>query len=757
MKAVSFSIQRYPFVGILLAAIIGILLGSALGTSFWLLAAVVLVVLLLIPFRRHGGMCWGATVVVFAVIQLWGWNLSPARSLAEFLDHQVDGVSVRGIVSGEPRVSHSGSVTFSLRIQELRDLNDGKIITTAPLSVQVHWAGPVPSYGDLVSFQGAPGRPASPRNPGEMDYRHWLERHGIYTRIEVDPSMPGIIDSSGYGNSLLAFAIRARQRMEEILSIDLTGAPDVRGAIEGICLGVTEHAPEGFTDEFRYTGTMHLFAVSGLHVGMLAVILWFLLKAFRVPRLPAVFLTIPTLFLYVLVTGMKMGSIRSATMASILLIGVTLFRRSPLLNTLAAAAFLQLSLDTNDLFSAGWQFSYSVVSAIIVFAPIIEAWLIRFHERDPFLPLKLITPRENLEFNAWKHLSGLSAVSASAWVGAIPATLAYFHLISLSAFGANLLAVPLAFLVLSLGALSLASGMCSSWIAGAFNNANWLVTKLLLLVVQSSALVPGGHFFVGAPAWNPQMTLLDLRGSTCAILRDGRSFGLVDAGKKRDATSTVIPCLEADGANSLQSVVITKTDAAHLGGLSHINREFSISSIALPPVDGRSSVAKAFLSQYHASSLKRLYQGDCLQLLPRIRAETVYPTRETPGDILIPRLLLGNTRILMLPKMTPEVIKGLELIPQESLKAEILILPLGECDFSSTLSLIRSVAPRLLISPADHFSRLAVPSGEWQGILKKEGIGFMRQDETGAVTIVSNGRETTVRPFLKKDQEMILR
>jgi ComEC/Rec2-related protein len=648
-------------------------------------------------------------------------------------------------------------VTFPLKILEMRDLGDGKLITTAPLLLQVHWAGSVPCYGDLVSFQGTPGRPAPPCNPGEMDYRQWLERHGIYTRIEVDPSIPGVIDSSGHGNPLLACAIKARQRMEEILSIDLTGAPEVRGAIEGICLGVTEHAPEGFTDEFRFTGTMHLFAVSGLHVGMLAVILWFILKAFRVPRLPAVFLTIPTLFLYVLVTGMKMGSIRSATMASILLIGLILFRRSPLLNTLASAAFLQLALNTNDLFSAGWQFSYSVVFTIIVFAPIIEAWLIRFHEPDSFLPAKLVSPRENLEFKAWKHLSGLSAVSASAWLGAILPTLAYFHLISLSAFGANLLAVPLSFLVLSLGALSLASGMCSSWIAGAFNNSNWLVTKLLLFVVTSSALVPGGHFFVGAPAWNPEMTLLDLQGSPCAILRDGWSFGLVDAGNKRDAASTVIPCIEAAGANSIQSVLITKNDAAHLGGLPLIKQESSIFSMALPPVDGRSSVAKALLSQEHSASLKRLSEGDRWRLLERIRAETIYPPREKPSDFLMPRLLIGNTRILMLPKMTPEVIKDLSVIPQESLKAEILILPLGGCDFSSTLALIRKVSPRLLISPVDRHSGLGVPSGEWRGILKDEGIGFMRQDETGAVTIVSNKRETAVHPFLKKDQKMILR
>lgn len=696
-------------------------------------------------------------MATFAVIHLWSWNLSPARSLAGSLADLDDAVSVRGIVCGEPRISHSGSVTFPLKIKEVRDLKDERIITTAPLSVQVRWAGALPCYGDLVSFQGTPQRPAPPRNPGEMDYRRWLERHTIYTRIEVDPSMPGVIDSSGHGNPLLAFAIRARQRMEEILSIDLTGAPEVRGAIEGICLGVTEHTPEGFTDEFRFTGTMHLFAVSGLHVGMLAVILWFLLRAFRVPRIAAVILTIPSLFLYVLVTGMKTGSIRSATMASILLIGVTLFRRSPLVNTLAAAAFFQLAMDTNDLFSAGWQFSYAVVFAIIVAAPRIEARLIRLHEPDPFLPVKLITPREKLEFNAWKHVSGLSAVSASAWLGAILPTIAYFHLISLSAFGANLLAVPLAFLVLSLGALSLVSGMCSSWIAGAFNNANWLITKLLLFVVKASALVPGGHFFVGAPVWNPEMTLLDLRGSTCAILREGSGFAMVDMGKKRDATSTVIPCLEADGANSIHSVLITKTDAADLGGLPLIKRELSVSSLALPPGDGRSSVAKALLSQHSPSSLKRLYQGDCWTLLPRIRAEILYPPRETPGDFLIPRLLLGNTRILMLPKMTPEVMGALGSIPQESLKAEILILPLGGCDFSGALALIRRIGPKLLISPVDHFSPRGVPGGEWQWILKKEGIHLMRQDETGAVTIVSNQRENAVRPFLRKDQEIILR
>jgi ComEC/Rec2-related protein len=491
---------------------------------------------------------------------------------------------------------------------------------------------------------------------------------------------------------------------------------------------------------------------------MLAVIVWFALRALRVPRSWAVFCTIPLLFFYVAVTGLKMGSIRSATMTSVLLLGLVLFRRSPLLNTLAFAAFLQLAVDPEALFSPGWQFSYTVVFAILLAAGPIEQWVGSLYVPDPFIPPKLLTFRERFGFDSWKRLAGLAAVSAAAWIGSLIPTIVYFHLISFSALGANMLAVPLAFGVLSLGVLSLMAGTFSLWVAGAFNNANWLITKLLLLVVQSSALIPGGHWFIGPPGKPyPEMTILDLRGASCAVIRSSGDFALVDSGRANDARVTVLPFLESSGANSIRRALITRSDAAHLGGLPLIKQESSIFSMALPPVDGRSSVAKALLSQEHSASLKRLSEGDRWRLLERIRAETIYPPREKPSDFLMPRLLIGNTRILMLPKMTPEVIKDLSVIPQESLKAEILILPLGGCDFSSTLALIRKVSPRLLISPVDRHSGLRVPSGEWRGILKDEGIGFMRQDETGAVTIVSNKRETAVHPFLKKDQKMILR
>jgi len=753
--------QRFPFAGLLIAAISGILLASWLGQTWWLIAALFFGALLLVPLRKQGGLVWILTTAVFSLLQLWQWNEVPARKLALYFDTHPQEISVQGIVAAEPKISASGMANFSLAVESLSGLDEIQNSITLPVQVGVFWVGAIPKYGDRVNFQAVATRPPSQRNPGGFDYRGWFERHEIFTEFKLDPAEPGIIVSHDHGNPAIAWAIASRHRMEEILSTDLVGsllgAPEVLSAIKGIVLGVTENAPSGFTDDFRFTGTMHLFAVSGLHVGMLAIIIWFLLNALRIPRPWAVPAMIPLLFIYVLVTGMKMGSIRSATMISLLLCGSMLYRGSPPFNTLAASALFQLGWDTNTLFSAGWQFSYSVVFAILTVAPLLEQRLERIHVRDPFLPEKLLTRRERWELSTWKHLSGLLSVSIAAWIGSLIPTIAYFHLISLSAIGANLLAVPLAFAVLSLGALALLTGGFSLWVAGAFNNTNWLVTKLLLLVVQGSAMLPGGHWFVGAlPKPYPVVTIFDLGGASCMVIQSGGKFALVDAGGKRDAMWDILPFLESSGANAIQSVLITKEDAAHLGGLLQIQKEIPVRHVSLPfsTTDSRSPAAKEVITSLKKSA-QQLHPGEHWELLPGITAEFLKPslsTKNSTPPILLPRLSCGRLHLLFLPRLTPELSRQLLALPQESLHAEVLVLPLGGEEIFSTMQVIRKIAPKYLISPVNEFTRNGVPSNEWEGILAAGKISLLRQDQSGAVIIDADPKNPTVRGFLTPEK-----
>ena len=747
MRAVSPLLQRFPFAGILFAAIAGILLTEACGEYDLLLACIVVGVGCVLVTIRRGGICWAVTMGVFALLHWWCWSDSPARALAERLDAVPGEYSVLGIVCGEPKVFPSGSAVFPLKVLKISRPDDPGFRVEIPVMVQVRWEGPRPSCGDEVEFSCRSGRAPPARNPGAMDYRRWLERKGIFTVLTVDPSLPGKILGLGKGYPLLATAISCRNRMRGILSTGLEGAPDVAAAITGICLGVTDGAPEGFLDEFRFTGTMHLFAVSGLHVGMVAVIFWFALSAFRVPRQWAVALIIPSLFSYVLVTGMKTGSVRSAVMSSLLLLGLAMLRKSPLLNTLAAAAFLQLALDTNTLFSAGWQFSYSVVAAIILCTPAIERRAMALHSPDPFLPARLLTGSERFRYATWRRFCGLAAVSVAAWIGSIVPTLVYFHLISFSALGANILAVPLAFAVLSLGVLALGTGIFSLWVAGAFNNFNWLVAKALLAVVQGSTLIPCGHWFVGPPGppW-PVLSILDLNGVPSTVIRSGTPyahFALLDAGRRGEALPVVLPCLESSGANSLGEVLVTRSDAARLGGLDVIGRQYRIRRLDMPSESGRSPYARRTFPGVR--EIVRPSSGDSVMMVPGCSARIIAPEK---GDFLVPRLDLGSLRVLYLPPLTDPVSKALAALDPAELRSDILVVSLGGVSLSGTLDLLHKIHPKVVVCPVLPFARGGIPSGEWDRILASEGIAYLRMDRTGAVILEADPKEPVLRTWV---------
>jgi hypothetical protein len=298
----------------------------------------------------------------------------------------------------------------------------------------------------------------------------------------------------------------------------------------------------------------------------------------------------------------------------------------------------------------------------------------------------------------------------------------------------------------------LVASIFSSWIAGAFNNANWLVTKFLLLVVQGSAMMPGGHWFVGpaAPS-SPTMTMLDLHGSSCSIIRDGSEFLLINGGRKRDAGATILPCLESMGANSIRSCLITKVDASHLGGLPILSKEIHVSDILVASQGYESPMGKSLLSSLTSHPAMA---GNSISLSRRVSAEVL--TTGVDG-IDVVRIMLGKSRILILPSADQEMISSLSHVPDDSLQAEVLVLPLGGVELASTMALIARISPRVVISPVSPFKRNGVPSREWDQLLAGKEIAFFRQDETGALSIDSIECNPCVRSFLCPEINIPLR
>src|SRR5205085_23999 len=108
---------------------------------------------------------------------------------------------------------------------------------------------------------------APPRNPGQFDMRAYLARRDVYRTLLVRYPEDGKVVNRRGGNSVLVAAQRSRAWMQTVLCRDLEEAPDVQTFLSGIVLGLRHQAPEDIEEPFQQTGTLHLFAVAGLHVG----------------------------------------------------------------------------------------------------------------------------------------------------------------------------------------------------------------------------------------------------------------------------------------------------------------------------------------------------------------------------------------------------------------------------------------------------------------------------------------------------------
>src|SRR5205085_7070183 len=256
-----------------------------------------------------------------------------------------------------------------------------------------------------------------PRNPGEFDMRSYLACRDVHRMLFVRYPEDGTPIRHGSGNPILRAAQKSRSWMQNALCRGLEDAPEVQNFLSGIVLGLRHQTPEDIEEPFQQTGTLHLFAVAGLHVGIVAALLWMLATVARLSRKSTAALIIPLLLFYAAVTGLHVSSVRAAVMTSILLGGFFFERKVFVLNSLAAAAFFLLCWNTNELFSTGFQLSFAVVGAIILLADPFAEFLQRWSAPDPFLPRSLLRGLRRRIHAGFEWLCRGTGVSLAAWAG----------------------------------------------------------------------------------------------------------------------------------------------------------------------------------------------------------------------------------------------------------------------------------------------------------------------------------------------------
>ena len=751
------NLPRQPFIALALAAATGIIAADFFPVRPPAVAAF-LIVGATVPFiLRWPNLASTYALVGFGFFLVHSFQIreTPGLRLAARLGERARILGATGFVTSEPKTNTNGFTTFLFKLESIQF--EGKTFANNA-TLLVRWPGN-PELSDELRIFGVAEPIEPPRNPGEFDMRSYLARQDIYRSLFVRYVEDGVLLQRGAGNPVLVAAQKSRRWMQAALCRGLDDSPDVENFLNGIVLGLRHQTPEDIEEPFQQTGTLHLFAVAGLHVGIVARLLWILAMMAHFSRRWATAVIIPLLLFYSAITGLHVSSVRAAVMSSILLGGFFFERKVFTLNSLAAAAFFLLCWNTNELFAAGFQLSFAVVGAIVLLADPLSATLQKVAAPDPFLPRSLLTRSRRLIGSIFASICRGGSVSLAAWIGSLLLILWYFHLVTPVSLIANLMVVPIAFFILAIAMLSMLSAPLLASVSTIFNNANWVLARLVLSLVHWFAQLPGGHYYLVHPPWRSQprleITVLDYGTGAAAHLRTRNGDWLFDCGSERDYGKTLRPYLHAAGMNELDGLLLSHGDSLHIGATESLLHDFRPRVLIDNAATDRSIVHRRLRSLFAQQRLNsmNLSTGKTFNLSPAISAKVLFPEREltakTADDeaLVVQVSIPPRTKVMFVSDAGFETEKKL-LGSNIDLRSDVLIKGQHHSGQSGSAPFLDAVRPRLIIATSRDFPESERIPDEWAGSVRARGIKLFRQDETGAVELQFEEREWTARAYV---------
>lgn len=314
-----------------------------------------------------------------------------------------------------------------VRLQKFKNQEiTGKILLsfTDSLSAEV--------VGNSILFHTELKPISAVKNPYQFDYQRYMSCQNIFWRGFV--SNYQLQQSDVF--SLTIFAARLQHRLASSLD-NYSFSAESKGIIKALLLGVRHDIQEETYQEYIDAGAVHILAISGLHIGIITMILSYILHFFfRRKKYKVLIMLLLMIFLwaYALLTGLSASVVRAVMMFSFLSMALELKKYQGAYDNLIVSIFILLIFNPLFLFDVGFQLSYLAVFSIVTFLPIFNSFW--------FPKNKII-----------RFFYGILAVSFSAQIGVLPVSLYYFHQFPTLFFVTNILILPFLGIILGVGIL----------------------------------------------------------------------------------------------------------------------------------------------------------------------------------------------------------------------------------------------------------------------------------------------------------------
>jgi competence protein ComEC len=710
-------------------------------------------------------------------------------------------VVIQGRLCGLPRYSPNKTI---LQI-DVENIMTDKTWRPAEgkLQMTVRKACPYLKYGDEIEAKVKLSRPYNIRNPGAFDYERYMAAQKIFvTGYMSDGSDITLLHRSTGG--FKTWIENTRQDISQRIGRLGEGGPEAE-VLKALLLGERSAVPDNVNEAFARAGVAHLLAVSGLHLGIVAslafwIVLWLLKRseklmlAVNVRRMAAI-LTLLPVAAYAELTGARIPTMRAEVMVSVYLIAAAIGRSSDLRSSIAVAAVVLLALWPASITDAGFLLSFTAVIAIAEVIPVLEY---HYPKIDPINP----TRRRRLwrEYIIFPLTIGIAILVATA-----PLTARLFNQFQYISPISNLIFIPLVgYLVMSLGLISLIlhpiwpmlgnwllyldlklsniSIILIDWFAHAPGANKLAPTLSVFAVAMCFILVLSFLRFLGPPdpsrniarilaalaaiglfmdagAWYIkkntrgviEATFLDAGDGNSALIisPEGKTI-LIDIGKE-----FVSSYLLYRHVPEIDVVAITHTHYDHISGLEYILKHFRVGEIwmadaAYPQYMAELVTKPAQLANVpvkkHAREDPPFKYGDvAIDVLwpPRGYKPPEIPYPDINSASLVLRISAGGMSFIFPGDIRADIQDKITSEPKAG-RSMVMLAPHHAAKGSLSENFLRFINPRLAIVSVRWSEHRPYPNIGVLNLIAGSGIRVMRTDRDGAVQVRGDGDKLEV-------------
>jgi competence protein ComEC len=313
-------------------------------------------------------------------------------------------------------------------------LNDNKTLGDILINIKKDSVQKKEIYvGDILLIKTNFKEINKPLNPFQFDYHTYLKKQQIHHQINIKKEEFLFIK---HRNTVSSYVNNIYKKVNNSL-IKNGFKKEELSIINALILGQRKGISKDLLQSYTNAGAIHILAVSGLHIGILVLLLNLLFKPFELlkhGKTIKIILIVLFLWLYAVIAGLSPSIIRAVTMFTALSIGMYSNKKTPTIHSLIISIFILLLINPYYLFSVGFQLSYLAVFSIVYFYPLF---------------IRLYNPKLWLFRKAWQ----LFSISLSAQLGILPLSLYYFHQFPALFFVSSIVIIPFLGIILGLGIL----------------------------------------------------------------------------------------------------------------------------------------------------------------------------------------------------------------------------------------------------------------------------------------------------------------